>query len=67
MDDPSVNWSKERYDEILINLNSLLSSSGYDPDTDCTFLPVSGLKNENIDNIVERSICNWLSNKRHFM
>ncbi len=43
MDEPSVRWSKERYDEILSNLKPFLKQSGYDPDNDCIFLPISGL------------------------
>ncbi len=42
MDHPTVNWSKEIYDEILAIIMPFLALSGYDPDIDCTFLPVSG-------------------------
>lgn len=31
MDDPTVNWSKERYDECTTKLKTFLRSTGYDP------------------------------------
>ncbi len=43
MDEPTVKWSKDRYTEIVKNLKPFLAQSGYDPDKDCTFLPVSAL------------------------
>jgi peptide chain release factor subunit 3 len=49
MDEPTVKWSKERFTEIVNALRPFLASSGYDPDKDCTFIPVSGLQGENID------------------
>jgi peptide chain release factor subunit 3 len=44
-----------------------LESIGYKPDTDCTFIPVSGLKGEKIDKEVDSSCSNWVTNKRHFL
>jgi peptide chain release factor subunit 3 len=49
MDDPTVTWQKDRYDKILTSLKSFLELMGYEPDNDCTFIPVSGLKGINID------------------
>ena len=43
MDEMTVKWSKERYDHIVNALRPFLAISGFDPDTDCTFIPVSGL------------------------
>jgi peptide chain release factor subunit 3 len=51
MDDPTVTWYKNRYDMILTTLKSFLESMGYEPDKDCTFIPVSGLKGINIDKV----------------
>lgn len=31
MDDPTVNWSKERYDECTTKLRTFLKATGYDP------------------------------------
>jgi len=43
MDEPTVKWSKERYDHIVTALRPFLAASGYDPDKDCFFIPVSGI------------------------
>ena len=43
MDDPSVNWSQERFNEVLTKLTPFLKSCGYNTKKDVTFLPVSGL------------------------
>lgn len=59
MDEASVKWSKERYDEIITTLRPFLASCGYDPDKDCVFVPVSGLNGENIKNQMNTNVCNW--------
>jgi hypothetical protein len=43
MDDPSVNWSQERYDEVQSKLTPFLKQCGYNTKRDVTFSPVSGL------------------------
>ena len=43
MDEPTVRWSQDRYNEICNALKPFLAQSGYDPEKDCTFIPVSGL------------------------
>jgi peptide chain release factor subunit 3 len=67
MDEATVMWKKERFDEIVNALKPFLASSGYNPDTDCTFIPVSGLQGENIDKVVEDKVCNWHADKRHLL
>lgn len=67
MDEPTVKWSKDRYDEIVKALRPFLSQSGYDPDKDCTFLPVSGLQGENIDKPLEAKVCNWYKDGRYLL
>jgi peptide chain release factor subunit 3 len=59
MDDATVNWSKERYDEILSFLKPFLTESGFNLDTDCIYMPASGLQSENIDKVVKPSVCKW--------
>lgn len=59
MDEASVKWSKERYNEIVTTLRPFLAQSGYDPDKDCTFVPISGLSGDNILQIVPQTTCNW--------
>jgi peptide chain release factor subunit 3 len=47
MDDPSVKWSKDRYDEIQTNITPFLEQCGYAKD-ELIFVPISGLCAENI-------------------
>ncbi|KAH8552207.1 P-loop containing nucleoside triphosphate hydrolase protein [Umbelopsis sp. PMI_123] len=59
MDDPTVMWDKERYDEIVSKFNPFLKGTGYNPKTDVTWMPVSGFTGANIK---ERSKdCTWYS------
>ncbi|KAK9153921.1 hypothetical protein Sjap_001401 [Stephania japonica] len=59
MDDPTVGWSKERYDEIESKMLPFLKSSGYNVKKDVQFLPMSGLIGTNIKTRVDRSVCPW--------
>lgn len=61
MDEPTVKWSKERYDEIESKMVSFLKSSGYNVKKDVLFLPISGLVGENMKSRVNKSICPWWS------
>jgi len=47
MDDPSVNWSKERYDEIKNEVSHMLKLVGYNPDK-INFVPTSGWTGDNL-------------------
>ncbi|CAH8357272.1 unnamed protein product [Eruca vesicaria subsp. sativa] len=66
MDDPTVNWSKERYDEIEKKLVPFLKSSSYNPKKDVIFLPISGLKGVNMDKRMDRNVCPWYSGPSFF-
>ncbi|KAJ4910626.1 Translation elongation factor EF1A/initiation factor IF2gamma family protein [Raphanus sativus] len=66
MDDPTVNWSKERYDEIEQEMIPFLKSSGYNTKKDVIFLPISGLKGINIDKHMDRNVCPWFSGPSFF-
>lgn len=59
MDDPTVGWSKERFDEIESKMVPFLRSSGYNVKKDVQFLPISGLVGSNMKTRVEKSICGW--------
>lgn len=59
MDDPTVNWSKERYDEIESKMIPFLKSSGYNVKKDVQFLPISGLLGVNMKTKLDRNICPW--------
>jgi len=43
MDDHTVNWDKERYNEIIDKLTPYLKKCGFNPKTDLHFIPVSGI------------------------
>jgi len=56
MDEKTVNYSEERYNEIKKELTDYLKKVGYKPDT-IPFIPISGF---NGDNMLERSAhTNW--------
>jgi len=59
MDDPTVEWSKERYDEIVDQLTPFLKQVGFNVKTDVTFVPVSGIKGTNIKDPLSKEICPW--------
>ncbi|KAL3512201.1 hypothetical protein ACH5RR_024918 [Cinchona calisaya] len=59
MDDPTVNWSKERYDEIETKMSPFLRSSGYNVKKDVQFLPISALLGTNMKTRLEKSVCSW--------
>lgn len=59
MDDPSVNWSKARYDECVTKLRPFLKGCGFKIKKEVKFLPISGLSGANILNEVESSVCPW--------
>ncbi|CAM0945793.1 unnamed protein product [Alopecurus aequalis] len=59
MDDPTVGWSKERYDEIEGKMTPFLKSSGYNVKKDVQFLPISGLLGANMKTRMEKGICSW--------
>lgn len=59
MDDLTVNWSKERYDEIESKMIPFLKSSGYNVKKDVQFLPISGLMGLNLKTRINKSTCPW--------
>ncbi|KAK2458837.1 eukaryotic peptide chain release factor GTP-binding subunit ERF3A [Trifolium repens] len=59
MDDPTVNWSKERYDEIESKMIPFLKQSGYNVKKDVSFLPISGLMGLNLKTRLDKSHCSW--------
>lgn len=42
-----VNWSKERFDEIVSKLKTFLRQAGF-KESDVTYIPCSGLTGENL-------------------
>ena len=61
MDDPTVEWSKERYNECLTNLTKYLKGVGYNPKTDLMFMPISAQTTIGVKDRVPKSLAPWYS------
>ncbi|XP_078519295.1 eukaryotic peptide chain release factor GTP-binding subunit ERF3A isoform X2 [Lissotriton helveticus] len=59
MDDPTVNWSLDRYEECKEKLVPFLKKVGFNPKKDIHFMPCSGLTGSNLKEPVE--FCTWYS------
>lgn len=59
-DDPTVNWDKVRYDEIVGQLGPFLKSIGYGA-KDTVFLPISGYTGINLSKPLPEGMCPWYS------
>ncbi|KAK7538886.1 P-loop containing nucleoside triphosphate hydrolase protein [Phyllosticta citricarpa] len=59
MDDPTVEWSEERYKECTSKLTQFLKGVGYNPKTDLTFMPVSAQTTLGIKDRVPKDVCPW--------
>uniref|UniRef100_A0A4W4G2Y2 Tr-type G domain-containing protein n=1 Tax=Electrophorus electricus TaxID=8005 RepID=A0A4W4G2Y2_ELEEL len=57
MDDPTVNWSLERYEECKEKLVPFLKKVGFNPRKDIHFMPCSGLTGANLKEPAEH--CSW--------
>lgn len=59
MDEPTVKWSKDRYDECVSKLRPFLRSCGFTIKTEVKFLPISGLGGANVKDEVDPQVCPW--------
>jgi peptide chain release factor subunit 3 len=59
MDDATVDWKKERYDEIKDKLTPFIKAAGFNPKTDATFIPVSAYLGINLNERVPKTVCTW--------
>lgn len=59
MDDPSVEWARERFDEIIEKLMPFLKQIGFNIKTEVEFIPISGLKGYNIKEPIPKDMCTW--------
>ncbi|XP_033746809.1 eukaryotic peptide chain release factor GTP-binding subunit ERF3A-like [Pecten maximus] len=59
MDDPTVEWSEERYLECKDKLIPYLKKCGFNPKTDLYFMPVSGLTGAFLKFVPDESVCPW--------
>ena len=58
MDEPSVKWSKDRYNEIRDTLRPFLKNCGFNVDKDVYWIPISGINGDNIKVPVGK-VCPW--------
>lgn len=59
MDDPTVEWSKERYKECTDKLSMFLKGIGYNPKTDVTFMPISAQTTVGIKDRIPKDLAPW--------
>lgn len=59
MDEPTVKWSKERYDDIVGKLTPFLKASGYNTAKHVIFVPIAGLTGANVKDRSTKEVCPW--------
>lgn len=59
MDDPTVNWSPERYKECCGKLGQFLKGTGYNLKTDVTFMPIAAQQLINIKERIPKGVCSF--------
>ena len=59
MDDPTVNWSEDRYKECTTKLTQFLRGLGYNPKTDLTFMPIAAQQALGINERVPKDVAPW--------
>ncbi|KAI5865932.1 hypothetical protein GGS23DRAFT_360615 [Durotheca rogersii] len=59
MDDPTVNWSEDRYKECTTKLSQFLKGTGYNLKTDVFFMPIAAQQTMNIKDRVPDGVAPW--------
>jgi len=59
MDDPTVNWGKDRFDECVEKLTPFLKATGYNVKKDIVFIPMSGYTGANMLVHTTPEVCPW--------
>jgi len=59
MDEPTVQWRKERFDECVNKLRPFLKGCGFKIKKEVKFMPISGLNGANVKDEVSESVCPW--------
>lgn len=59
MDDPTVEWSEERYKECTTKLAQFLKGTGFNLKTDVFFMPVAAQQAMGIKDRVPKDVCPW--------
>jgi len=58
MDEATVSWKKQRWDQIRESLGPFLTQCGY-KESDIFWVPISGLTGHNIVEPISSDICSW--------
>lgn len=59
MDEPTVQWKKERFDECVTKIRPFLKSCGFVIKREVKFIPISGLSGSNVKDEVDPKECSW--------
>jgi peptide chain release factor subunit 3 len=59
MDEETVKWSKDRYDQIKKDLSVFLKQCGYNLEKHVEWIPMSGLNGDNMMTPVDKHKCSW--------
>jgi len=59
MDEPTVQWQKERFDECVGKLRPFLKGCGFKIKKEVKFMPISGLSGANVKDEVAGDVCDW--------
>ncbi|KZT13100.1 uncharacterized protein LAESUDRAFT_669404 [Laetiporus sulphureus 93-53] len=59
MDEPTVGWSKARFDDIKEKLTPFIRAAGFSIKTDVIFIPVSAYTGANLKDRVSPDVCSW--------
>ncbi|EFX00090.1 eukaryotic peptide chain release factor GTP-binding subunit [Grosmannia clavigera kw1407] len=59
MDDPTVNWSQDRYKECTTKLSQFLKGTGYNLKTDVFFMPIAAQQTTNIKDRIPKGVADW--------
>lgn len=59
MDDPTVEWSQDRFKECTTKLAQFLKGTGYNLKTDVFFMPIAAQSLMNIKERIPEGVCPW--------
>ena len=59
MDEPTVEWSKARFDEIKDKITPFIRAAGFNIKTDVTFIHVSAYTGANLKDPLTKDVCSW--------
>ncbi|KAI1769339.1 hypothetical protein GGR53DRAFT_473942 [Hypoxylon sp. FL1150] len=59
MDDPTVDWSEERYKECTTKLSQFLKGTGYNLKTDVFFMPIAAQQTMGIKDRIPEGVAPW--------